>query len=380
MKRVLLALALCALTAQAQQGALFDRVAEVLAKRYYDPDFRTDKLPKLIESFRAQAHAARTPAEERAVIFDFLAKCPTSHLTLLSEVGARIAQSELRGHTALTFGIQLTQLSGGDYFVHRVVFGGPAHAAGLLRGDRIVAIDGLAPGDSPRLDWRSDDAHLPDTPKHALLVDEPVLLRVERKRGEAFDVTLAPVPWSSLKADRASMRVIERSGLRLGYLHLSYMYDRESSGLLVEALHGPLKGCDGLVLDLRGRGGSPRAVQRVTQALCGGDPVYDGPLVVLLDRDTRSAKEALAWELRERGRAELVGEKTAGAVRPGQFLRITEDAYLFMPVPSKFVYTRLLELKGVEPDVKAADPLPYAAGADPILEAGLRTLLTLIPV
>ena len=46
----------------------------------------------------------------------------------------------------------------------------------------------------------------------------------------------------------------------------------------------------------------------------------------------------------------------------------------------RYAYTRELELKGVEPDVKAEAPLPYAAGADPILEAGLRALLTLIPV
>jgi carboxyl-terminal processing protease len=378
-RRAALFVALLALSVRADQGALFERVAEVLQRRYYDPEFRRDRLPKLIEDFRGRAHDAKTPGEERAVIFELLSKCPTSHLTLLSEYGGRYAQNELAGRDTPTLGFQLARLAGATFHVQRVLHGGPAQEAGLLRGDRVIAIDGIPTGRSPRLDWRSDDAHLPDTPKHLVRAEGPVRLRIERRPGETLDMKIAASPWSALRADRASMRIIERGGLRLGYLHLSYMYDRAASGLLVEAMQGPLRGCDGLVLDLRGRGGSPRAVTRVTQALCGEDPAYAGPLVVLLDRDTRSAKEALAWELRERGRATLVGEKTAGAVRPGRFVAIGEGAVLFLPVATRYAYTRALELKGVEPDIKAEAPLPYAAGADPILEAGLRTLLTLIP-
>ena len=40
-------------------------------------------------------------------------------------------------------------------------------------------------------------------------------------------------------------------------------------------------------------------------------------------------------------------------------------------------YTEVLEFQGVEPDVEQADRLPYAAGRDPILSAGVTTILEL---
>ncbi len=64
---------------------------------------------------------------------------------------------------APTFGFTLIEYDG-KHYAHDVLEGGPAAQAGLLRGDRIVSIDGAETGESPRLDWRTDDAFLPDPP------------------------------------------------------------------------------------------------------------------------------------------------------------------------------------------------------------------------
>jgi C-terminal processing protease CtpA/Prc len=82
-----------------------------------------------------------------------------------------------------------------------------------------------------------------------------------------------------------------------------------------------------------------------------------------------------AWEFKERDIGKVVGEKTAGAVIPATFVPVGEDMVLMFPSFRLPKYTNILEGIGVTPDVAVRDDIPYAQGADPILEAGIKTLL-----
>jgi carboxyl-terminal processing protease len=366
---------LCSLVA-AQGGALFDRVAQTLAERFHDRGFRERELPALVAAHRPAARAAASLAEERAVIHALLAQVPATHLALYSKDTHAALVDELAGKRRLAAGFELEH-RGGRFFVRTLLEGGPAVEAGLRRGDRVVAIDGVATGRSGRLDWRADDAWLPDDPElHRILVpdERPLRLTVERAPGErARTVTVAPRPWSARDAANSSIEVLERGGRRFGYVHLHLMHVRGITRILQQAAE-TFGDVDGLVLDLRGRGGSAAAVTEVTNALGGREPLFGVPVVALIDRGTRSAKEVLAHELRKKQLATLVGERTAGAVIPATFADVGHDSVLMFPSFTLGSYTRLLEGKGVAPDVAVADPLPYAAGADPILAAGLAEL------
>src|SRR6185295_2527082 len=161
-----LLLPLTALPAQA--AALFDRVAEVVDDRLFDRAFCERDLPALVDRFRPAALAATSAAEERAVVHALLAQVPASHLALLSAATHRRLEAELMGRRTAMVGCSILRL-GARCFVDGVYDGGPAQRAGLRAGDEVLAIDGLPPGASPRLDWRSDDAHLSDPPTHDLL-------------------------------------------------------------------------------------------------------------------------------------------------------------------------------------------------------------------
>jgi carboxyl-terminal processing protease len=102
------------------------------------------------------------------------------------------------------------------------------------------------------------------------------------------------------------------------------------------------------------------------------------PVVALIDRQSRSAKDVLAYELKKTGIARLVGEPTAGAVIPASFADVGYDTILMFPSFKLPRYTDLLESKPTTPDVYVERAGPLSAGADPILEAGLTEIVKLI--
>ncbi len=98
------------------------------------------------------------------------------------------------------------------------------------------------------------------------------------------------------------------------------------------------------------------------------------PVVALIDGNSRSAKDILAYELKERQLATLVGERSAGAVIPAMFAEVGPETYLMFPARKLDPYTDLLEGQGVEPHVAVETPDVPEPG-DPILDAGWSVAL-----
>lgn len=364
-------------------GDLFEAVVATLAGHYYDQRFREQELPGLAEAFREQAQAATSLKEEREAVHSLLRRVPASHLGLFSHYGRDLVLNELFGRKAPTLGMQLLR-QGAAYFASLLLEGGSADRAGVKSWDRVLRIDGEPAESSPRLDWRTDDAYLDDDrdpPMHALIVQagETVTLTLERRPGEVLEVRVPVTEDSAFDAAKRSVRVIERDGRRFGLLHFWYLHMTGVPELLREAVSGAFADCDALILDLRGRGGNAAVVPQVMRLLSGPEAVWNRPVVALIDRQSRSGKDALAYELKTSGRARLVGEPTAGAVVPASLAEVGPDTVLMFPSFTVPKYTELLELKPTPPDVAVERAGPYSAGADPILEAGIREALALSP-
>lgn len=355
-----------------ERGELFTEVVDLLADRFHDKALRK-RIPELAAPFRAAAASSASLAEERAVVHAFLGTIPASHLALYSKATHDRLQAELANRRMPTCGFQLVGI-GARFFVHDVLEGSPAAEAGLRRGDRVLTIDGVPVGASPRLDWRSDDAALPDLPLHDVLckADERVSLVVEARPGVVRTVELVAKRWSGALAAKASIRVLERDDRRFGYLHLRYMHLTGVGALVRGALDGPFAECDGVILDLRGRGGSAATVDELANLL----ERYRSKLrfAFLVDGETRSAKEAFAAEVRKRKLGVLVGERTAGALLPATFQPIGTESVLMFPAFTLGALSNAIEGKGVAPDVAASAELPWSEGRDGILDAALATL------
>ncbi|HEV2670050.1 MAG TPA: S41 family peptidase [Gemmatimonadales bacterium] len=363
-------------------GRTFDSVVTVLNRRYYDTTFVASTLKSLVEEFRPAATAAASPGEEREVIWRFLGRIPASHLALLSRTAAYDLWWNIPGETHAMMGMQLVQLDG-RYFASMVLAGGPAARAGIHDWDEVVALDSLSPAKSFRVDWRSDDAYLTDDrdpPEYGIMpLYGDVRLQVVRVPGETVFVRVTPQRYSVLDAARASARIVTRDGVRVGYIHWWYMNSKGIEKGFSAALRGPLDSSQALVLDLRGRGGSETGIRNVLKLLAPGPhQQFVGPIVALTDRQTRSAKEMLAYQLRALGLARLVGEPTAGAVLGAGFEEISGSAILMYPGVTIPTYTAIIEGHPVEPDVATGWGGPYSGGRDPILEAGFDEAARLV--
>jgi C-terminal processing protease CtpA/Prc len=362
-------------------GSLFENVVAVLQSRYVDQDFRTKALPALVTKYRQQAAAATTLKAQRQVVHQLLSHIPASHLGLLSAHSHRLIFADLLRVAYPNFGFQLIG-SGEHLYAGMILQGGPAARGGLLTGDRIVTIDGVAVTDSPRLDWRTDDAYIGDerdpSVQHLIArADERVDLRVERRPGEFVNLSIAAEEYTAFDAAEASVRVIRSGGKSVGYLHFWYVHIGGVPALIQSALAGRLKDVDALVIDLRGRGGSAAEVPRIVSVVREYRERTGRPVVALSDRQSRSGKDILLYEFKTMG-VRIVGEASAGAVIPASFADVGHDSVLMFPTMRLPKYTDLLELKPVEPDVAAVRPGLYAAGRDGIIEAGIKEALRLI--
>ncbi len=356
-------------------GPLYDNVVKTLSARYYDAAFRSETLPQIAAEFRPRALQARSLAEERQVVHELLSRIPASHLALLSVFGRDMLFRDLQAKDAPTVGFQLV-LEEAGFIVGFLLEGGPAERAGLKSGDRIVSIDGLPPERSPRLDWRTDDAYLDDRrdpPIHAVIVKEGerVGVEIERAPGQTMKIDVASELYSAWRGTEASIRTYERDGLKIGYLHLWYVYLSGVPELLSRTLTTRFADHAALVLDLRGRGGSGAVIGQILRLFDGPQAVWTRPVVALVDRQSRSGKDVLTYEMKRRGIAKIVGESTAGAVIPASFADVGGDSVLMFPSFKMAKYTDLLELKPTPPDVFVERAGAFAAGMDPILDRGI---------
>lgn len=359
---------LSALPAVASDDAdLLERVEQILSRHFYDAEVR-ERVPALVEAARLELEPGDGERRQREVAFAMLEQLGVSHLGLLSKSTHKRMFDELWRRRHPTLGFELLDLDG-RYYVINVLEGGPAEQAGLPAGVRVSTLGGKAPAESGLLDFRTDDAALPDPPQHYVLAAAGDCVTVEFQSGpesEAESVRVCATEYSAFEAFLESAGVREISGRRIAYAHLWYVHMAGVAPTLEGWFGEELAEAEAFVFDLRGRGGSAVVVDRILE-LFGAGRAWDKPVIAVVDVRSRSAKDVLAYELKERGLAVLVGERTAGAVIPAMFSEVGDDTYLMFPARTLGEYTELLEGVGVEPHV-VVDRGKTPRLGDPILD------------
>lgn len=207
------------------------------------------------------------------------------------------------------------------FTITRPIYGGPAYAAGLLSGDRILEVDGWSTMEKP------DDeiiSRLKGTP------GDPVRIKVLRdgwEDAQELTITRAVIHIPSVSSEMLPGKI--------GYTELAQFAEDTSRELAtaIEELKG--QGMKGLIVDLRDNTGGylEQAVAVASLFLESGKLVcftqgrtaerrdydseamsvrWDGPLVLLVNDRSASASEIVSGALQDHGRAVIVGEKTYG--------------------------------------------------------------------
>jgi carboxyl-terminal processing protease len=357
---------------------VFDAAWEAVRDKFYDTEnYNGCDWDAIREKYLPLAKEAGTQATLYDVINEMLAELNASHCYLWSPyVWKDHVRIEFRAQKSLQAGIEILKLKD-RYFVKGVYDGGPADKAGVKVGDELVSVDGKPAGKSRRV-----------VLKDGISTAQRVLFTLRTDDGESFTlgllgteggkvvkVSVKPAMASMLEAAKNSVKVIERGGKKLGYIHLWHFMNRKMGSVFREALSGKLKDCDGLVLDIRGRGGSPRVIQEVLRAFTRGRWVK--PAVLIVDEDTASAKEIFAYHWKKSRLGPVVGRTTAGHVLGSGMIPMPDGSMLLL---ARVKVTRMtdgkdLEGSGVEPDVKVEQSFKYCAGKDPMVEEALKALI-----
>ncbi|MEM2126544.1 MAG: S41 family peptidase, partial [Candidatus Methanosuratincola sp.] len=264
--------------------------------------------------------------------------------------------------------------------------GGPAESAGLRKGDRVLAVDGVSVIGVSLYEAIGRIRGPAGT---------RVTLLIEREGVEKpFEVTIIR------EALEIPIIDVEMRDDGIGIIRL-YEFSATASDLVERGLEELLdQGARGIVFDLRYNPGGwlEQAVkvsdiflddgvilferwsdgqERVFEA-APGDVGEEIPLVVLVNGGSASASEIVAGALQDHERAVLVGERTFGkgsvqrpfSLSDGSELRVTV-AHWFTP------NNRAIHNEGLTPDIEVPWPEEEVVeGVDPQLDRAVEYLLT----
>ncbi|CAN0904985.1 Carboxyl-terminal-processing peptidase 2, chloroplastic [Linum grandiflorum] len=254
--------------------------------------------------------------------------------------------------------------------------GGPAHRAGILSGDVIMAID----------DKSTENMGIYDAAD-----------RLQGPEGSLVEVTIrsgAEVKHLALTREKVSLNPVKtrlceipRSGkdpAKIGYIKLS-SFSQNSAGAVKKAVNSfKSDGVNTFVLDLRNNSGGlfPEGVEIAKIWLDKGVIVYvcdsrgvrdiydtDGsgalvtsdPLTVLVNKGTASASEILAGALKDNKRAVLYGEPTFGKGKIQSVFQLSDGSGLVVTIARYETPAHIdIDKVGVIPD----HPLPKSFPAD----------------
>jgi carboxyl-terminal processing protease len=391
---------------------VFNALVDLFRKHYWKEDYLD--WDSWAESYRDAALAAETRSAFDSVARRMVYALGDNHSSWVGRVDYIGDPSALPEETArFGVGVQHALLPGVGVVIERVFPQTPAHEAGLKRGDVIVRIN----GEDLRSVARSSDV---ESRFASAIASREVKLTVRRKQ-QHLSVSLTPRPIRF--GEVQSLPTAEMLDAATGYLYLPTFnmpnVAREAHRLLKEL---QAQGAEALILDLRGNLGGriselglvlgafiegpwAQAVSRGSVAwqgsyrLDGGRGVnllvspdasfeamaylesptfFDGPLVVLVDEQNSSAGEIAAMVLQQRGRAKVVGTRTAGNVETIRGFDLPDGSLVMVAVANVVSIDGRAFDQGVTPDVVArAELQELARGFDAPVAEALRLLKAL---
>ncbi|MFL6160785.1 MAG: S41 family peptidase [Jatrophihabitantaceae bacterium] len=373
----------------AEWAQMLDETGQLMREHYCSPDLAGIDWEAAVAKYRSLLPAIATRDDLSDLLWEINGETGTSHAY---ETPPKPEPNPLLRPAFL--GADLDRDPDGRWLVSRVIQGDnsaraarsplSAPSAGVQAGDELIAVNGRPvgpPGPAPLLRGTAD---------------KPVELRVARD-GRQRSVVVVPL------AGELELRYLDwvasRRGLvhaasdrRIGYLHIP---DMVATGWA--AFHRDLSvemGRDALIVDTRNNGGghtSELVIEKLSRSPLAWvlprhrSPVsYPrnvplGPMVALANEWAGSDGDIVNAGFKALGLGPVIGRRTWGGVVgiDGRYelvdgTRVTQPRYAFWFNSVGWG----VENHGVDPDrVVETPPQAWAAGADPVLDAGIEYLL-----
>jgi carboxyl-terminal processing protease len=383
----------------------FITVWRTVNETYFDAAFGGVDWLAIREKYRVRLSEIHDDAHLIDLLQQMLGELRRTHFSIVPRKAAVFNPSE---RTRIgTDGAEVAFIDGGVVVID-VKPGSTGAAAGMHPGDLITEVDGVA---IPATLEMLEKAGLTRTRS-----EEYVTKFVEARLGSAVG-SQVKIKLSAPEPGAAARQLTVTSGANdaqwsepIGYfpsLPIRCEAVRNPDGIAylqfnifvppvmrqVRSLLRQLKDGDGLIVDLRGNGGG---ISVMASGICGWlcrsefvlgtmhkrdgmvnldvypqSHVFDGPVAILVDGLSASTSEIFAAGLKERHRARLFGEPTAGAALPSLFKSLpTGDLFQFAVADVTTPSGALLEGNGVAPDeVVLRSRSDLASGRDPVMDA-----------
>ncbi|MBW4469843.1 MAG: PDZ domain-containing protein [Stenomitos rutilans HA7619-LM2] len=384
--------------AEPSQAKVFEQIWQTVNDNFYDPKFNGVDWKAMRQKYSPLAAQTRSPEALTVVVNQMLAELKASHThyytaaepeyyQLAGVFWRRGIQRQLKpflpnGKLEYVGIGAYTREVDGKTFVRAVLDGSPAANGGLKVGDQLLAVN-----EKPFQPIQS----------FAEKADRPVEIQIQRMPNtapQAIAVTPKRLDPTTMFLDamKASVQVIDRSGKKVGYIHVWSYADDAYQRQLEQELGDRLSQVDGLVWDLRdGWGGAEPSylnpftapALNVTFTNRNGtkgqfDLPWKKPVVMLVNQGSRSGKEILAYGFRQFRVGKIVGSTTAGAVLAGRAYIMQDGSLLYLAVADVSVDGQRIEGKGVAPDIDVPFAVPYAQGRDPQKDGAIAAVLEAI--
>lgn len=365
-------------------ATLLSKIDELVSKDFYNAD-------QIAKDWKPALNAERDSLLRSKSVFEFstginraLSKMKASHTQFVTKNDeAFFFMRNLFGRFGRGGGRKLE----GDYVglgvggahaennqVRYILDASPASVAGFKRGDRIISVDGQP--------YAGYDAWFGKSGKDVAVTvrrnNMDVKLMVKPARKDFLD--------AYIEASEKSAKLMNEGKYKLGYYHF-WSGGEGSTDAFSEAIGTSLLHADGLILDLRdGYGGAsfedldvffrPRSAYPDMKNIArnGSNSIrqyFDKPLVVLINKGSRSGKELMAFGIKRSKRGTLIGDTTAGYVLGGRFRLLDDHCALYVAAVDVLLDGNRLEGKGVEPDIVVSDNL---GEKDEVLAAAIKNL------
>ena len=334
----------------------------------------------------AAAGSTLTPVQlSYAAIRGMTESFKDSHTGFLTPEQNAERRARQRGQAGFT-GVGVILLPKDDkFYVWSVIPGGPAESMGVREFDRILKVN--------------------ETSTEGMTVDQ-VSGMIRGVPGTAVTLTLqragaaAPLPITITRGPILVPSIFKAEVMEggIGYIKLYQFVDGTARDFRVALSKLMTQHMRALVLDLRGNGGGylhelngvmnallPNNLPVYTEMRPGGQtrvqrtnatPMLPStmPVWVLVDEGSASAAELLSAALQENRRAQLIGEKTAGAVEASIMIDLSDGSALSVTT-FRLATGRGVRLEGVgvRPDVQAAlSAVDIDAGQDRALSTAVQ--------
>lgn len=370
----------------------YNAVVNVLIDKYFDIPWRENILPPLAALHKPVSTDLDV---QRCAARELLAHIPASHIALLSHHSFGALANDLHGQARLCFGFDLHN-DHNRYFATNIWMGHSAAEAGILAGDEVVTINGqptamhLSTMAHPNrlVDWDTADINARiDIPRtHMIKVPKSceIVIGIRRQASledaEITEMTITAREGSALSHAIAATRIMSSDeGELVAYTHIPYAFINGADAIIDtwEKLVVEHPCVCGAILDLRGRGGVDGIRLKVIAAVERMRDHFGLPVVAIIDAATRSQKEVIAQNLREKLAVPLIGAPTAGAVIPMSLANVGYGTILMYPSYDVDAYRQMDGSHGVQPDFPCEPLGPYAQGRDPLIDKAMRIVIAM---